>query len=69
MSNLRKHAKGCWGEETVASVCDGRNAAETREALKGVKDGSIAAVFEWTGKGKVTYSHRQHTKTETRYVL
>ena len=25
------------------------------------------AVFEQTGKGKVSYSHRQHTKQETRY--
>ena len=26
----------------------------------------IMAAFEWNGKGKVKYSHRQHTKTEAR---
>ena len=32
------------------------------------KDGSITEAFERTGKGKVTYSHRQHTTTQTRCV-
>jgi hypothetical protein len=31
-----------------------------------LKDGSITAEFARIGKGKVTYSHRQHTKTEAR---
>ena len=31
-----------------------------------LQDGSITAAFERTGKGKVTYSHRQHTKAETK---
>jgi hypothetical protein len=30
--------------------------------------GSITAAFEKSGKGKVTFSHRQHTKTEAKYV-
>lgn len=67
-SNMRKHAKLCWGEETVAAASN-RNATEVRNGLKSGKvepDGSITAVFERTGKGKVTYSHRQHTKTQTR---
>jgi hypothetical protein len=33
-----------------------------------LRDGSITAVFERKDREKVTYSHRQHTKTETRYV-
>ena len=31
-----------------------------------LKDGSITAEFARIRKGKVTYSHRQHTKTEAR---
>lgn len=30
--------------------------------------GSITASFACTGKGKITYSHQMHTKTETKYV-
>jgi hypothetical protein len=30
--------------------------------------GSITAAFERRGKGKITYSHRQHSKMETKYV-
>ena len=37
--------------------------------LKNAKliDRQITAVFEQTGKGKVTYSNHQHTRSETRY--
>jgi len=31
-----------------------------------VKTGTITTAFNWKGKGKVTYRHRQHTKTETK---
>ncbi|TFY61175.1 hypothetical protein EVG20_g7153 [Dentipellis fragilis] len=31
-----------------------------------LRDGSITAAFERSKKGKVTYSHRQHTKAETK---
>ncbi len=46
------------------------NIASARDALKKVDlhDGSITAVFEQMGKGKVTYSHRPHTENETRYI-
>ena len=33
-----------------------------------LRDGSITAVFERTGKGKVTYSHRPQTENETWYI-
>ena len=64
--NLRKHAKICWGVETVAAADGTRNVNDAREALKKVKDGSITEAFERVGKGKVTYSHRQHTTTQAR---
>ena len=35
--------------------------------LKG--SGTITASFERKGKGKVTFSHCQHTKTETKSVM
>jgi hypothetical protein len=68
-SNLRKHALACWGEPAVKAVMDLANLKDARESVKGIKEtGSITAAFERKGKGKVSYSHRQHTKTETKYV-
>ena len=69
-SNLRKHAKICWGEEAVAAADNTRDVRAAREALGKLKsvDGSITAAFERVAKSKVTYSHRQHTTTEARYV-
>jgi hypothetical protein len=67
-SNMRKHAKKCWSEEVVASADKANNADEVRwTTVKGsLNPQSITAVFERKGKGKVTYSHRQHTKLEAR---
>ena len=68
-SNLRKHAKICWGEETVAAADQTRDIDAAREALKKIKDGSITEAFERVAKkGKLSYSHRQHTTTESRCV-
>ncbi len=66
--SLRSHAIKCWGQEIVEKSEDARNIASAREALKGaeLRDGSITAVFERTGKGKVTYLYRAHTEEETR---
>lgn len=66
--SLRRHAKICWGEENVSKADEAKDVGIARAALKGAEliDGNITAVFERTGKGKVTYSHRSHTRTETR---
>lgn len=64
--NLRKHAKVCWGLETVAAADETRNIVTARKALEKVKDGSITEAFERVAKGKVTYSTRQHTTTQSR---
>jgi hypothetical protein len=66
--NLRKHAKICWGEDAVAAADDMRNVQAAREALRkmGSRNSSITDAFEWVAKGKVTYSHTQHTATEAR---
>jgi hypothetical protein len=67
-SNLRKHAKICWGEEAVAAADNTKDVRAAREALKKLKsvDSSITEAFVRIAKGKVTYSHRQHTTTEAR---
>lgn len=66
--NMRKHARKCWGDETVASADKAKSANEVRvTTVKGSLDSqSITAAFERKGKDKVTFSHRQHTKTEAR---
>ena len=47
-----------------------RDLDAAREALNtGLRrDGSITAEFEHIGKGKVSYSYREHTKTEAKYI-
>jgi hypothetical protein len=69
-SNLRKHAKSCWGAGAVEAADRTQDVLEARDSVVKPlsKDGTITAVFERVGKGKVSYSHRQHTKTETKYV-
>jgi hypothetical protein len=70
-SNLRRHAKLCWGEETVTTADETQDATTAREALRDGKkvDGSITSAFQRLAQGRTTYSHRQHTKAEARYVI
>ena len=65
-SNMRKLAKKCWGDEVVDSVDKAKNANKVHATtVKGTLDlQSITAAFE--RKGKVKYSHWQHTKTKAR---
>lgn len=68
--NLRKHIKSCWGEEALRAAESAGDVNDVREkVVKSLNEtGSITAAFKRKGKGKVTYSNRQHTKTETREV-
>ena len=68
MSNLRKHAKICWGSEAVDAADNTRDVDAAREILlkAKVRDGSITAEFKRIGKGKVTFSTCQHTTAESR---
>jgi hypothetical protein len=72
-SNLRRHAKICWGEDGVAAVDAAKTHAAAREVVEkslGMLDKSITAMFERVrGNMQVTYSHRQHTKMEVRYAI
>jgi hypothetical protein len=66
-SNLCKHAISCWGEALVAAITTLDGIKDARESVTSMKEsGSITAAFEKKEKGKVTYSHRQQTKTETK---
>ena len=69
-SNLCKHAKICWGDEAVETADATKDLDAAREVLAKTKlrDGSITAEFARIGKGKITFSHREHTKTEARHV-
>ena len=44
--NLRKHARACWGVETVAAADETRNLGAALDALTKVKDGSIIEAFQ-----------------------
>jgi hypothetical protein len=66
--SLRAHATRCWGKEIVQSASAAKDIASARQALgkAEMRDGSLTAVFERSGKGKITYSHVSHTRDETR---
>ena len=55
-SNPRKHARICWGVETVAAADETCNYRAAPDLLKLHKDRSITEAFERKGKGMVTYS-------------
>jgi hypothetical protein len=73
-SNLRRHAKACWGESMVKAAGNVKNAHAARAVLAkssgstDLTDGLITAAFERINKRTVTYSTRQLTKSETRCV-
>jgi hypothetical protein len=53
----------------VVAADQTRDIDAAREGLNKLKDGSITEAFERVAKGKTgkrTYSHRQHTTTESR---
>jgi hypothetical protein len=61
----------CWGDDVLRDADTCANLDSARDGLANAtkrRDGSITAAFGRKGKGKLTYSHRQHTKNETRFV-
>jgi len=70
-SNMAKHAKNCWGEAAYQAAQGSGTADSARKTVVEsiLQTGSITSEFERKGKGKVTYSHRQHTKTEARVEI
>ena len=69
--NMRKHARHCWGDDAIRLADEARTCNVARNSIVRplLHNGTITASFERKGKGKVTYMHRQHTKTETRYAF
>ncbi|KAI1789295.1 hypothetical protein LXA43DRAFT_893148 [Ganoderma leucocontextum] len=69
-SNMRQHTIKCWGEEAVEAASAAANVSEAREKIVGgiLKNGSITAHFQRKA-GEVTYSVRQHTRTEARMLM
>ena len=67
-SGLHRHTKKCWGDATVEAADSTQDLECARSVLEKTKlcDGLITAEFEHISKGKVTYSHHQHTSTESR---
>ncbi|KAL1733408.1 hypothetical protein EV714DRAFT_204697, partial [Schizophyllum commune] len=67
--NMIRHAESCWGKDAVnvARAHDDRDTAREKvvEPLK--LSGKLTVAFARQGKGKITYSTRQHTKTETNF--
>ena len=63
--------KSCWGAEAVEAADQTKDAMEARNSVVNslLKDGSITAIFKRVGKGKVTYSHQQHTKIEIKVEI
>ncbi|KAI0659197.1 hypothetical protein C8Q70DRAFT_891513, partial [Cubamyces menziesii] len=68
--NMKKHAEACWGEEAVSRGMSTGSAEGARKTVVTsiLETGRISTFFSWKKKGKVTYSHMQHTKEETRIV-
>ncbi|KAL1740724.1 hypothetical protein HDZ31DRAFT_46927, partial [Schizophyllum fasciatum] len=67
-SNLQNHAISCWGKAAVEAAKMRGSAKEARDSVTTPvkRDGDIKLAFERKGKGKITYSTRPHTKTETK---
>ncbi|KIL67362.1 hypothetical protein M378DRAFT_9576 [Amanita muscaria Koide BX008] len=56
-TNMRRHAKICWGEETIAAA-SGVDMRTARKILKEKSLSRITAAFDRAGKGTVTSSNR-----------
>ena len=66
--NMQKHVKSCWGDDILSKADAAKDANEVRMKIVGsiLWTGSITVAFERKGKGKITYSHQQHTHAEAR---
>lgn len=70
MGNMCKHVWSCWGTDVLDMADDGENLENARKIVKAYRsNGTITSMFKrQKGKSAVTYSHRAHMKTETKYV-
>lgn len=69
-SNLRKHVRSCWGEDALKAADQMETAEAARPSVeKYRRSGTITSSFAHTGKGKISYSCRQHTRSKARYNI
>ena len=56
-SNLRKHAKVCWGSEVVEAADRTKNIEATRAVVAEIasRNSSMSPVLDSSGKGKLSY--------------
>ncbi len=67
--NLRRHVESCWGRDILAEAMRAGSAKAARPGVEAFgRTGTITDFFDRKGKGKVTYSIRNHTSMETRYA-
>ncbi|RDX39421.1 hypothetical protein OH76DRAFT_1367543, partial [Lentinus brumalis] len=69
-SNLCDHVKACWGPEILAAAEEAKTQMNARPMVEAFgRSSTITKIFKRIGKGKISYSARQHTLVETRYRL
>ena len=57
MSNLCRHVKNCWGEDTFDAITKAKDIATAQKAVKKYSEnGTVTMVFTQKKKGKTTYS-------------
>ncbi|EDR12718.1 uncharacterized protein LACBIDRAFT_311470 [Laccaria bicolor S238N-H82] len=67
---IKRHFKKCWGEDILSAAEDAKDPKVWTKVLRDYRlNGSITTAFERKGKGKVTYSHQTHMRTETRVEI
>lgn len=66
--NMSRHVASCWGKEAYDAAKSAKNADDVRTNIteKILQNTAITTFFDRKDKGKVTYSHRQHTVQEAR---
>jgi hypothetical protein len=66
--NLRKHVKSCRSEEVLQAADSVANADDVRQKIipNILKNGTITDAFKIKTRGKGTYSHRPHTREQTK---
>lgn len=70
-SNLRTHIRQCkkWGEDVLTEIATVKDVDEARPMVESfARTGTITKMFKRLGKGKISFSTRQHTSHEARYV-
>ena len=68
-SNLRGHVVKCWGKEVIARAKALGNDKNVRaEFIDKTTSGDISVMLGLKGGKNVSYSHRNHTCAEVRYV-